>query len=137
MVRALTSDKYYVITKLSPITIAFRGMFGCNNSTFRFKSNASLKSKFCNSSATRVDNTLCKRIFTNMTGAESAFSNFSLLYRSTCYIEENGAWYDNRTKEEVANLLLFRELQFSVHTFGLTGLDKLLSFMIVKELQVR
>ena len=72
-----------------------------------------------------------------MTGAKPAFSDFSLLHRSTFYIEENGAWYDNRTKEEVANLLLFRELQFSVHTFGLTGLDKLLSFMIVKELQVR
>ena len=35
------------------------------------------------------------------------------------------------------NLLLFRELQYSVDSFGLTGLDKLLSFMIVKELQVR
>ena len=34
------------------------------------------------------------------------------------------------------NLLLFRELQYSVDSFGLTGLDKLLSFMIVKELQV-
>ncbi|CAB4023119.1 WASH complex subunit strumpellin, partial [Paramuricea clavata] len=56
--------------------------------------------------------------------------------KSTCYIEESGAWYDYRTKEEVVNLLLFRELQYSVDSFGLTGLDKLLSFMIVKELQM-
>ena len=47
-----------------------------------------------------------------------------------------GAWYDSRTKQEVMNLLLLRQLQQSVGTFGLTGLDKLLSFMIVKELQV-
>lgn len=58
-------------------------------------------------------------------------------FRSTCYIEESGAWYDLKTKEEVVNLILFRELQYSVDSFGLTGLDKLLSFMIVKELQVR
>ncbi|XP_046858069.1 WASH complex subunit 5-like [Xenia sp. Carnegie-2017] len=56
--------------------------------------------------------------------------------KSTCYIEESGAWYDCKTKEEVVNLLLFRELQYSVDSFGLTGLDKLLSFMIVKELQM-
>lgn len=60
----------------------------------------------------------------------------SFQQRSTCYIEESGAWYDYKTKEEMVNLLLFRELQYSVDSFGLTGLDKLLSFMIVKELQV-
>lgn len=47
-----------------------------------------------------------------------------------------GAWYDTKTKQEVMNLLILRQLQQSVGTFGLTGLDKLLSFMIVKELQV-
>lgn len=47
-----------------------------------------------------------------------------------------GAWYDTKTKQEVMNLLVLRQLQQSVGTFGLIGLDKLLSFMIVKELQV-
>lgn len=47
-----------------------------------------------------------------------------------------GAWYDNRTKQEVMNLLILKQLQQAVGSFGLTGLDKLLSFMIVKELQV-
>ncbi|EDO30084.1 predicted protein [Nematostella vectensis] len=55
--------------------------------------------------------------------------------RVTCYIDQMGAWYDSRTKQEVMNLLIIRQLQQSVGTFGLTGLDKLLSFMIVKELQ--
>ena len=57
--------------------------------------------------------------------------------RTTCYIDQMGAWYDNRTKQEVMNLLILKQLQQAVGSFGLTGLDKLLSFMIVKELQVR
>jgi len=48
-----------------------------------------------------------------------------------------GAWYDSRTKQEVTNLLILKELQQAVGPFGLTGLEKLLSFIIVKELQVR
>ena len=56
--------------------------------------------------------------------------------RTTCYIDQMGAWYDNRTKQEVMNLLILKQLQQAVGSFGLTGLDKLLSFMIVKELQV-
>ena len=48
-----------------------------------------------------------------------------------------GAWYDSRTKQEVMNLLILKQLQQAVGSFGLTGLDKLLSFMIVKELQVQ
>lgn len=59
-----------------------------------------------------------------------------MLFRVTCYIDQMGAWYDTKTKQEVMNLLILRQLQQSVGTFGLTGLDKLLSFMIVKELQV-
>ena len=47
-----------------------------------------------------------------------------------------GAWYDSKTKQEVMNLLILKQLQQAVGSFGLTGLDKLLSFMIVKELQV-
>ena len=56
--------------------------------------------------------------------------------RTTCYIDQMGAWYDSRTKQEVMNLLILKQLQQAVGSFGLTGLDKLLSFMIVKELQV-
>lgn len=55
--------------------------------------------------------------------------------KTTCYIDQMGAWYDSRTKQEVMNLLILRQLQQGVGSFGLTGLDKLLSFMIVKELQ--
>lgn len=55
--------------------------------------------------------------------------------KTTCYIDQMGAWYDNRTKQEVMNLLILKQLQQAVGSFGLTGLDKLLSFMIVKELQ--
>lgn len=61
---------------------------------------------------------------------------YCYLFRVTCYIDQMGAWYDVRTKQEVMNLLVLRQLKQSVGTFGLTGLDKLLSFMIVKELQV-
>jgi len=45
------------------------------------------------------------------------------------------AWYDIRTREEVLNLSIFSLVQKSIGTPGLVGLDKLLSFMIVKELQ--
>ncbi|XP_031552063.1 WASH complex subunit 5-like [Actinia tenebrosa] len=55
--------------------------------------------------------------------------------KTTCYIDQMGAWYDTRTKQEAMNLLILRQLQQSVGTFGLIGLDKLLSFMIVKEIQ--
>ncbi|XP_073257126.1 WASH complex subunit 5-like isoform X2 [Porites lutea] len=55
--------------------------------------------------------------------------------KTTCYIDQMGAWYDSRTKQEVMNLLILKKLQQGVGSFGLTGLDKLLSFMIVKELQ--
>jgi len=48
-----------------------------------------------------------------------------------------GAWYDSRTKQEVMNLLILKQLQQAVGSNGLSGLDKLLSFIIVKELRVR
>lgn len=64
------------------------------------------------------------------------FIFYVLMFRTTCYIDQMGAWYDSRTKQEVMNLLILRQLQQGVGSFGLTGLDKLLSFMIVKELQV-
>ncbi|XP_064625132.1 WASH complex subunit 5-like isoform X2 [Lineus longissimus] len=53
----------------------------------------------------------------------------------TSYIDQMNSWYDNRTKQEIVNLKIFQLLERSVGTFGLTGLDRLISFMIVKELQ--
>lgn len=45
-------------------------------------------------------------------------------------------WYDLKTHQEVTNNRLFSEIQDTLGTFGLNGLDRLLCFMIVKELQV-
>nr|XP_020652214.1 WASH complex subunit 5-like [Pogona vitticeps] len=40
-----------------------------------------------------------------------------------------------KTRQEVTNSRLFSEIQGALGTFGLNGLDRLLCFMIVKELQ--
>uniref|UniRef100_A0A8C9SLZ5 WASH complex subunit 5 n=1 Tax=Scleropages formosus TaxID=113540 RepID=A0A8C9SLZ5_SCLFO len=53
----------------------------------------------------------------------------------TCYIDQMNTWYDMRTHQEVTNNRLFSEIQHTLGTFGLNGLDRLLCFMIVKELQ--
>uniref|UniRef100_A0A7M4ETE3 WASH complex subunit 5 n=1 Tax=Crocodylus porosus TaxID=8502 RepID=A0A7M4ETE3_CROPO len=53
----------------------------------------------------------------------------------TCYIDQMNTWYDNKTHLEVTNSRLFSEIQDTLGTFGLNGLDRLLCFMIVKELQ--
>jgi len=45
-------------------------------------------------------------------------------------------WYDVKTHQEVTSSRLFSEIQDTLGTFGLNGLDRLLCFMIVKELQV-
>lgn len=55
--------------------------------------------------------------------------------KNTSYIDQMKAWYDLKTKQEVINRLLFQKLQKAVGSFGLNGLDRLLSFMIVRELQ--
>ncbi|XP_041358411.1 WASH complex subunit 5-like [Gigantopelta aegis] len=55
--------------------------------------------------------------------------------RSTAYIDQMKAWYDNRTKVEICNRTLFQKLHKAVGSFGLSGLDRLLCFMIVKEMQ--
>jgi WASH complex subunit strumpellin len=54
----------------------------------------------------------------------------------TCYIEQNSAWYDFKTKQEIVNLQLFKKLEANLNSYGLNGLDRLLSFMIVKEIQI-
>ncbi|CAF4675672.1 unnamed protein product, partial [Rotaria sp. Silwood2] len=56
--------------------------------------------------------------------------------RFTFYAEQRNTWYDVRTKQTIVDILLFRKLHRAVGSFGLSGLDRLLSFMIVKELQL-
>uniref|UniRef100_A0A8C2X1F6 WASH complex subunit 5 n=1 Tax=Cyclopterus lumpus TaxID=8103 RepID=A0A8C2X1F6_CYCLU len=53
----------------------------------------------------------------------------------TCYIDQMNTWYDLKSHHEVTNNRLFSEIQNTLGTFGLNGLDRLLCFMIVKELQ--
>lgn len=55
--------------------------------------------------------------------------------RTTVYVNQSNSWFDNKSHVEIVNLSLFSLLQKSIGTPGLTGLDRLLSFMIVKELQ--
>eukprot|EP00040_Diaphanoeca_grandis_P027104 m.153504 g.153504 ORF g.153504 m.153504 type:complete len:1159 (+) comp30837_c1_seq2:255-3731(+) len=53
----------------------------------------------------------------------------------TSYNEQMCAWYDVRTQEEVMNSKICWQLQRGVGMFGLAGLDRFFSFMIVKQLQ--
>ncbi|XP_011832678.1 PREDICTED: WASH complex subunit strumpellin [Mandrillus leucophaeus] len=53
----------------------------------------------------------------------------------TCHIDQLNTWYDMKTHQEVTSSRLFSEIQTTLGTFGLNGLDRLLCFMIVKELQ--
>ncbi|XP_041527839.1 WASH complex subunit 5 [Microtus oregoni] len=55
--------------------------------------------------------------------------------KMTCYIDQLNTWYDMKTRQEVTSSRLFSEIQNTLGTFGLNGLDRLLCFMIVKELQ--
>jgi hypothetical protein len=59
-----------------------------------------------------------------------------LICRTTIYVEHMTAWYDVKTHNEVINMKFFSKITNSVGTAGLTGLDRLFSFMIVTELQV-
>lgn len=56
--------------------------------------------------------------------------------RTTFYAEQRSTWYDVRTKQPIVDILLFRKLHRAVGSFGLNGVDRLLSFMIVKDLQL-
>lgn len=62
--------------------------------------------------------------------------NINLLVRQTCYIDQMNTWYDLKSHQEVTNNRLFSEIQNTLGTFGLNGLDRLICFMIVRELQV-
>uniref|UniRef100_T1IW38 WASH complex subunit strumpellin n=1 Tax=Strigamia maritima TaxID=126957 RepID=T1IW38_STRMM len=55
--------------------------------------------------------------------------------KTTIYMEQMSTWYDAKSHADLVNLKFFLKLEWSVGTFGVTGLDRLLSFMIVKELQ--
>lgn len=66
----------------------------------------------------------------------SSLTNIGRFYRVTCYIDQMNTWYDLKSHQEVTNNRLFSEIQNTLGTFGLNGLDRLLCFMIVKELQV-
>nr|XP_018671591.1 WASH complex subunit 5 isoform X1 [Ciona intestinalis] len=55
--------------------------------------------------------------------------------RTTSYVDLLGTWYDVKTKVEVADTKLFTRIQEALGVYGLSGLDRLFSFMVVRELQ--
>lgn len=55
--------------------------------------------------------------------------------RATVYIEHSLAWYDIKTQVEVLNYKVFSVILETIGTPGLSGLDKLISFLIVVELE--
>lgn len=57
------------------------------------------------------------------------------LFRTTVYIEHSLAWYDIKTQNEILNYQVFSVILETVGTPGLSGLDKLISFFIVMELE--
>lgn len=57
------------------------------------------------------------------------------LFRTIVYIEHSLAWYDVKTQNEVLNHKVFSVILETIGTPGLSGLDKLISFFIVMELE--
>ncbi|XP_012267636.2 WASH complex subunit 5 [Athalia rosae] len=55
--------------------------------------------------------------------------------KTTVYIEHVIAWYDLKTQTEVLNHKVFSAILKAMGTAGLTGLDKLLSFLIQTEIE--
>uniref|UniRef100_A0A1B6MUI7 WASH complex subunit strumpellin n=2 Tax=Graphocephala atropunctata TaxID=36148 RepID=A0A1B6MUI7_9HEMI len=55
--------------------------------------------------------------------------------KTTIYIMSATSWYDQKTQRQVADLGLFTKISSAVGVSGITGLDRLISFMIVTELQ--
>ncbi|XP_047367322.1 WASH complex subunit 5 isoform X2 [Vespa velutina] len=55
--------------------------------------------------------------------------------RNTVYIEHTLAWYDIKTQVEVLNYKVFTMILDAIGTPGLAGMDKLISFYIVIELE--
>ncbi|KAI1284886.1 hypothetical protein HDE_12453 [Halotydeus destructor] len=55
--------------------------------------------------------------------------------KQTIYVHQLSTWYDYRTHQELVNPRLFSLMMCSIGTAGVNGLDKLLSFMIMAEMQ--
>jgi len=55
--------------------------------------------------------------------------------KTTTYVDSLGCWYDSRTKKEVMHTKIFTRILSGLGTYGLSGLDRLYRFMIVRELQ--
>ncbi|KAK3865433.1 hypothetical protein Pcinc_028961 [Petrolisthes cinctipes] len=53
----------------------------------------------------------------------------------TVYVGQLGTWYDSRGHIEVLSSSVMAKIESSISTAGLTGVDKLLAFLIVQELQ--
>lgn len=55
--------------------------------------------------------------------------------RTTVYVHAMATWYDSKTFKDVVGLKTFTQLYLALGAFGLTGVDRLYSFMIVRILQ--
>ncbi|XP_065218583.1 WASH complex subunit 5 [Planococcus citri] len=55
--------------------------------------------------------------------------------KTTVYVENSMAWFDFKTQAEVMNFKVFNDIKNSIGVSGLTGLDRLICFMIVTKLQ--
>lgn len=59
-----------------------------------------------------------------------------IIYRVAVYKEQTTAWYDYKTNDEIINIRFYSNIIKSISICGLTGLDKLIGFMIVAEIMV-
>ncbi|CAG2161735.1 unnamed protein product [Oppiella nova] len=55
--------------------------------------------------------------------------------KTTIYVHEMSTWFDNKTHVEVVDSKLFPLMMKSIGTAGINGLDRLISFMILTEIQ--
>lgn len=50
------------------------------------------------------------------------------------YLDQMSAWFDPNTEKELVGLKTFAQLQKSLGVYGISGVDRLLCFMIVRDL---
>jgi WASH complex subunit strumpellin len=55
--------------------------------------------------------------------------------KNTIYIHATSTWYDAKTKKEVMFKRAFDKIMKALDTFGLSGIDKMLGFLIVRKIQ--
>ncbi|XP_054154297.1 WASH complex subunit 5-like isoform X2 [Oppia nitens] len=55
--------------------------------------------------------------------------------KNTIYVHSMSTWFDNKTHLQVVDTKLFPLMMKSIGTAGINGLDRLISFMIVTEIQ--